>query len=204
MTGKFVDGPANADVSKNREADWKAHQKGFFGNAPLTTLARSTLCILFREGNTRAQREFIRELAVGSRLWDCVGPRSQDEMLAGSVASFHRGSSEEFATILNKIIRPVRWIPPDSQYPTRSRYQIYWALDVVLLCWRSHGTFFGILEQPWSVLFLVASFKAGCRLAFCAAQQWQEFLDCQKSLFLGWFSPEMGGEGRLRTPRYKN
>jgi len=57
----------------------------------------------FREGNTRAQREFIRELA--EIAWDLV---TQDEMLTASVASFHRGSSEAFATILNKIIRPVR------------------------------------------------------------------------------------------------
>jgi cell filamentation protein len=62
----------------------------------------------FREGNGRAQREFIRELAVESGYeiaWDLV---TQDEMFAASVASFHRGSSEAFATILNKIIRHVR------------------------------------------------------------------------------------------------
>src|SRR5205807_7169831 len=54
----------------------------------------------FREGNGRAQREFIRELAVeaGYKIaWDLV---TQDEMLTASVASFHRGSSESFATIL--------------------------------------------------------------------------------------------------------
>jgi cell filamentation protein len=62
----------------------------------------------FREGNGRAQREFIRELAVESGYeiaWDRV---TQDEMFAASVASFHGGSNEAFATILNKIIRPVR------------------------------------------------------------------------------------------------
>ena len=37
--------------------------------------------------------------------WDLV---TQDEMFAASVASFHGGSNEAFATILNKIIRPVR------------------------------------------------------------------------------------------------
>ena|SRR5438309_1100371 len=62
----------------------------------------------FREGNGRAQREFIRELAMEAGYeiaWDLV---TQDEMFAASVASFHGGSSEAFATILNKIIRPVR------------------------------------------------------------------------------------------------
>ncbi|PYU45353.1 MAG: hypothetical protein DMG56_18175 [Acidobacteria bacterium] len=62
----------------------------------------------FREGNGRAQREFIRELAgeAGYEVsWDLV---TQDEMLAASVASFHHGSSAAFAMILNKIIRPVR------------------------------------------------------------------------------------------------
>jgi cell filamentation protein len=59
----------------------------------------------FREGNGWAQREFIRELAVESGYeiaWDLV---TQDEMFAASVASFHGGSTEAFATILNKIIR---------------------------------------------------------------------------------------------------
>jgi hypothetical protein len=37
--------------------------------------------------------------------WDLV---TQDEMFAASVASFHGGSSDAFATILKKIIRPVR------------------------------------------------------------------------------------------------
>jgi len=62
----------------------------------------------FREGNGRAQREFIRELAVESGYeiaWDLV---TQDEMFGASVASFHGGSSEAFATILNKIIHPIR------------------------------------------------------------------------------------------------
>jgi cell filamentation protein len=62
----------------------------------------------FREGNGRAQREFIRELAAEAGyeiVWDLV---TQDEMFTGSVASFHGGTSEAFATILSKIIRPVR------------------------------------------------------------------------------------------------
>ena len=61
----------------------------------------------FREGNGRAQREFIRELALQAGFevsWDLV---TQEEMLAASVASFHQGSSAAFAMILNKITRPV-------------------------------------------------------------------------------------------------
>src|SRR5258707_2104348 len=100
MTGKFVDGPANADVWKNREADWKAYQKVFFRERAAHYLGEINALHPFREGNTRAQREFIRELAVEAGYeiaWDLV-----------TQASFHRGSSEAFATILNKIIRPVR------------------------------------------------------------------------------------------------
>jgi fido (protein-threonine AMPylation protein) len=62
----------------------------------------------FREGNGRAQREFMRELALEAGFevsWDLV---SQDEMLAASVASFHQGSSAAFVMILDKIIRAVR------------------------------------------------------------------------------------------------
>ncbi len=62
----------------------------------------------FREGNGRAQREFIRELAAEAGYeiaWDLV---TQNEMFTASVASFHEGSSRALATILNKIIRPVR------------------------------------------------------------------------------------------------
>ena len=61
----------------------------------------------FREGNGRVQREFIRELALEAGYevaWDLV---TQDEMFKASVASFHQGSSAAFATILNKITRPV-------------------------------------------------------------------------------------------------
>jgi cell filamentation protein, protein adenylyltransferase len=62
----------------------------------------------FREGNGRAQREFIRELALEAGYevaWDLV---TEDEMFTASVASFHLGSSAALAMILNKIIRPVR------------------------------------------------------------------------------------------------
>ena len=62
----------------------------------------------FREGNGRAQREFIRELALkaGYELeWDLV---TQHELHAASVASFHEGSGAALAKILNKIIRPMQ------------------------------------------------------------------------------------------------
>ena len=62
----------------------------------------------FREGNGRAHREFLRGLAVeaGYELaWDLV---TKEELVAASIASFQEGSSAGFATILSKIIRPVR------------------------------------------------------------------------------------------------
>jgi cell filamentation protein len=62
----------------------------------------------FREGNGRAQREFLRELAVeaGYELaWDVV---RQEEIHAASIASFQEGSSAGFAALLKKIICPLR------------------------------------------------------------------------------------------------
>jgi fido (protein-threonine AMPylation protein) len=80
----------------------------------------------FLEGNGRAQREFIRELAAEAGYeiaWDLV---TQDEMFAASVASFHRGSSDSFATILNKIgqvlVQTRRGI--ESRWPTDLRLAI--------------------------------------------------------------------------------
>jgi cell filamentation protein len=82
------------------------HSKGFCQRAA-HYLGEINALHPFCEGNGRAQREFIRELAVESSneiAWDLV---TQDEMFAASVASFQGGSNEAFATILNKIIRPV-------------------------------------------------------------------------------------------------
>ena len=62
----------------------------------------------FREGNGRAQREFLREVAVeaGYELaWSVV---TQEEMLAASRASFQEGSNAGFTAMLKRIIRPLR------------------------------------------------------------------------------------------------
>src|ERR1700675_3331720 len=63
-------------------------------NAPLTTLARSTPCILFaRETDERNVNSFESWLVESGYeiAWDLV---TQDEMFAASVASFHGGSNE--------------------------------------------------------------------------------------------------------------
>jgi len=57
MTGKFVDVPANADVWKNREADWKAYQEVFFRERAAHYLGEINALHPFREGNTRALRK---------------------------------------------------------------------------------------------------------------------------------------------------
>ena len=62
----------------------------------------------FREGNGRAQREFLRELALetGYELaWSLV---TQQEMHAASITSLQEGSSAGFAALLKKIIRSLR------------------------------------------------------------------------------------------------
>jgi hypothetical protein len=66
------------------------------------------------------------------------------------------------------------------------------------------GTFFGTAVVGSCFPVSSCQLKGGCRLDFCAVQQRQEFPDCQKSLFLGWLSPAVGGEGKLRTPEYEN
>jgi cell filamentation protein len=81
--------------------------QGFCGRAAYY-MAEINALHPFREGNGRAQREFLRELAAeaGYELaWSLV---TQEEMLAASIASFQEGSSAGFTTLLNKIIRPLR------------------------------------------------------------------------------------------------
>ena len=86
----------------------RGNDSGVFSQRAAHYLGEINALHPFREGKGRAQREFIRELAVEAGYdiaWDLV---TQDEMLTASVASFHEGSSDAFATILNKIIHPVR------------------------------------------------------------------------------------------------
>jgi hypothetical protein len=89
-------GPQSQMFGKT-EADWKAYlhwRDQRFASFPRETHGH----------NANSFRSWLLEAGY-EIAWDLV---TQDEMLTASVASFHRGSSEAFATILNKIIRPVR------------------------------------------------------------------------------------------------
>ncbi len=71
-------------------------------------MAEITAVHPFRAGNGRAQREFLRELALetGYELaWSLV---AQEEIRAASIASLQEGSSAGFAALLKKIIRSLR------------------------------------------------------------------------------------------------
>ena len=92
---------------RRRNSKWAPDDSKVFCERAAYYLGEINALHPFREGNGRAQREFIRELALEAGYevaWDLV---TQDEMFKASVASFHEGSSAAFAMILNKITRPV-------------------------------------------------------------------------------------------------
>jgi cell filamentation protein len=98
---KVLDGLASEHFLRGADSKGFCERAAFF-------LGEMNAVHPFREGNGRAQREFLRELAVeaGYELaWDLV-PRK--EIHAASVASFQEGSSAGFATVLNRIISPLR------------------------------------------------------------------------------------------------
>ena len=57
----------------------------------------------FREGNGRAQREFIRELGLNSGLAVNWAQVSQDEMYSASIAGFQKGDSQPMADLIRRI-----------------------------------------------------------------------------------------------------
>ena len=61
----------------------------------------------FREGNGRAQREFLRELALENGYWLSWARVSREEMLEASEQSFLRGDNSMFEKLLLKTIGPI-------------------------------------------------------------------------------------------------
>ncbi len=60
----------------------------------------------FREGNGRAQREFINHLAYKngfSIAWENV---TQEAMIQASIESFHQGDVRRFARLIRDNLRP--------------------------------------------------------------------------------------------------
>lgn len=60
----------------------------------------------FREGNGRAQREFIRELAVNAGLDLVWNQPSQEEMVEASILSHNRGDNSGLERILLRALHP--------------------------------------------------------------------------------------------------
>ena len=61
----------------------------------------------FREGNGRAQREFVRELAHKNGYWVDWSKVSREELCKASDASFMRGENAPFEEMLRKVIEPI-------------------------------------------------------------------------------------------------
>jgi len=61
----------------------------------------------FREGNGRAQREFISHLAYRNGYYIEWKNTDQDEMVGASIASFKHGDTSKLAAILRANIRPL-------------------------------------------------------------------------------------------------
>jgi len=61
----------------------------------------------FREGNGRAQREFVRELAHNNGYWVDWSKVSREELYKASDASFMRGENAIFEEMLRKAIEPI-------------------------------------------------------------------------------------------------
>ena len=61
----------------------------------------------FREGNGRAQREFVRELAYKNSYWIDWSKVSREELYQASDASFMRGDNTFFEKLLRRAIEPI-------------------------------------------------------------------------------------------------
>jgi len=69
----------------------------------------------FREGNGRAQREFINHLAYNNGyLIDWTSIREED-MIQASIESFHRGDNSKFAAFIHDNLRELPVSDPDEK-----------------------------------------------------------------------------------------
>ena len=74
----------------------------------------------FQEGNGKAQREFVRELAYKNSYWIDWNKVSREELYEASDASFMRGDNTLFEKLLRRAIEPIdrdRFPPPGARGP---------------------------------------------------------------------------------------
>ena len=72
----------------------------------------------FREGNGRAQREFVRVLAYKNSYWIDWSKVSREELYQASDASFMRGDDTFFEKLLKRAIEPIdrdKFPPPGAR-----------------------------------------------------------------------------------------
>jgi len=72
----------------------------------------------FQEGNGKAQREFVRELAYKNSYWIDWNKVSREELYEASDASFMRGDNTLFEKLLRRAIEPIdrdRFPPPGAR-----------------------------------------------------------------------------------------
>jgi cell filamentation protein len=68
----------------------------------------------FRDGNGRAQREFLRELAADVGYLINWGKITHQQMYEASIESHNRGNNSPFAAILAAALEPARLPPPSD------------------------------------------------------------------------------------------
>ena len=78
-----------------------------FASRLAQTLGTLNAVHAFREGNGRAQREFVRELAYKNSYWIDWSKVSREELYQASDASFMRGDDTFFEKLLRRAIEPI-------------------------------------------------------------------------------------------------
>jgi cell filamentation protein len=75
----------------------------------------------FREGNGRAQREFINHLAYKNGYFIEWKNISQADMIQASIESFHQGDNTKFAALIRDNLRNLPASGPDETTPSKKR-----------------------------------------------------------------------------------
>src|SRR6266576_2880926 len=81
--------------------------QGRFASRLAQTLGTLNAVHAFREGNGRAQREFVRERAYKNSYWIDWSKVSREELYQASDASFMRGDNTFFEKLLRRAIEPI-------------------------------------------------------------------------------------------------
>jgi len=75
----------------------------------------------FRDGNGRAQREFINHMAYNNGYFIDWTKVTQDDMNQASIESFHRGDNSKFAALILDNLRELPVFEPDESTPSENK-----------------------------------------------------------------------------------